>query len=168
MRKFAQNITSIPATIPVPHTCDLEVVDVPDTEIARKAAGFRACFKSTLPMRSNLSALPCSVWAAWGTDRPLTIAQQQGPSRLPLAPLVVRGPGAHAVRRPGWARKNGAKWRFPGGAEGAISAAWAAVSQHKSLIWLLLCRRAFLTPEGKKNVGRHFPERIDGERQKGP
>ena len=40
-----------------------------------------------------------------GIDRPFTIAQQQGPSRLPSAPLVVRGPGTHAGRQPRWARK---------------------------------------------------------------
>ncbi len=48
----------------------------------------------------------------------------------------------------------------------------ARVSQHKSLIWLLLRRPAFSAPEDEKNVGRHFQERTrtasDGDIRRHP
>ena len=87
--------------------------------------------------------------------RLLIIAQQQGPSRLPWASLAVLGPGPRPVH-PVWARKNGEKWPFSRARQFFLLG--AAVSQHKSLIWLLLCRQAF-RPRGREKMSGT----LDGE-----
>jgi hypothetical protein len=52
--------------------------------------------------------------------------------------------------------KNGGNWRFFEGQKRHFSVLGAEASEHKPLIWRLLCRPTFLSPESKKNVGRHF------------
>ena len=53
--------------------------------------------------------------------------------------------------------KNGGKWRPFEGKSPPFSVLGAGASQHKPLIWPLLCRPTFLTPESRKNVeAPHF------------
>jgi hypothetical protein len=78
---------------------------------------------------------------------------------LPVGPVAVLSSGPRLASTLNGQGKNGEKWRFLEGQKRHFSLRRAGVSQHKSLIWLLLRRRAFFAPEGKKNVGRHFRAR---------
>ncbi len=60
---------------------------------------------------------------------------------------------------PGGVVKKWRKMRFFEGQKAPFSVLGAWLSNHKSPIWLLLCRTTFLAPGSKKNGGRHFRAR---------
>ena len=75
-------------------------------------------------------------------------------SLWPHSQYSARGPRLAAT----WYEqgKNGGKWRFFGGQKRHFSVLGAGPSQHKPLIWPLLCRPTFLAAQTKKNGGRHL------------
>ena len=84
------------------------------------------------------------------------------PSSHRLAPLAVLSQG------PDWPtprmgnEKNGGNWRFFGGQKRHFSVFGAGASQHKPLIWPLLCRPAFLRPRARKMSGASFGRGLYG------
>ncbi len=74
-----------------------------------------------------------------------------------VGPTRGSQPGAQAGRHPeSTGEKNGGEWRFFEGQKRHFSVIGAKPAKRKPLIWMLLCKPAFLCPRARKMAGAIF------------